>query len=215
MNNLIQKFGEPITVKRAPAGLQLAFSGPFVDGNLVALQVNGIAIAPIAFAIDSATTLAALAQAIAAMPGVESAGVGPVSPGGVIVIQIPRSVAITGVKVTGGASQPASTLTGGFIDGVWVPASPISFTTLAVAQPKSLLWQMQDQILTAEGIRTKALIKFLTPVPLLTAGESQGRVADIITWRGVDYQVQQTTPWDQGPVAHYEAFAAKVEQESP
>ncbi len=210
MNNLLRKFGETITVKRSPAGLQLAFSGPFVAGNMIALEVNGIAIAPVAFATESATTLAALAQAIAAMPGVEAAEV----VGGVILVQNPRSVAITGVVVTGGASQPTASVTGGFVDGIWVPAEPITFTTTAVVQPKSLLWQMQDQILAAEGVRTKAFIKFLTSVPLLTAGEGQGRVADIITWRGVDYQVQQTTPWDQGPVAHYEAFAAKVEQES-
>ncbi len=211
MNNLISKFGETISVKRTPAGLQLAFSGPFVVGNVISLEVNGTAIAPVAFFGDSATTLAALAQAIAAMPGVESASV----EGGVIVVQNPRSVAITDIAVAGGSSQPTAVVTGGFVGGVWVPAAPIAFTTTAVVQPKSLLWQMQDQILAAEGTRTKAFVKFLTPVPLLTAGEGQGRAADIVTWRGVDYQVQQTTPWDQGPVAHYEAFAAKLEQESP
>ena len=211
MNNLISKFGETITVKRTPAGLQLAFSGSFVAGNVISLEVNGTAIAPVAFFADNATTLAALAQAIAVMPGVESA----IVEGGGIAVQNPRSVAITGVIVTGKASQPTASVTGGFVDGIWVPAEPITFMTTAVVQPKSLLWQMQDQILAAEGTRTKAFVKFLTPVPLLTAGEGQGRVADIVTWRGVDYQVQQTTPWDQGPVAHYEAFAAKLEQESP
>ncbi|MBU6428198.1 MAG: hypothetical protein KGR26_04260 [Cyanobacteria bacterium REEB65] len=208
--NLFSKFGETITVKRTPAGLQLALSGPFVAGNLVALDVNGAPIAPVAFTIDDPTTLAALADAIAAMPGVESATV----QGGVIVVQNPRSVALTNVAITGGAAQPTATVTGGFISGAWVPAQPIAFSILAVAQPMSLIRLMEAQLLLPEGIRTKALVKFLTAVPLLTAGEGQARIADIITWRDVDYQVQQTSVWDQGPLKHYEALASKIEQES-
>ena len=208
--SLFSKFGETIAVKRTPAGLQLALSGPFVAGNLVSLDVNGAPIAPVAFTVDDPTTFAALAEAIAAMPGVESA----TALGGVIVVQNPRSVALTNLIVTGGAAQPTATVTGGFIGGAWVPAPSMSFTTLAVALPMSLIRLMEAQLLLPEGIRTKALVKFLTAVPLLTAGEGQGCIADVIAWRGVDYQVQQTTLWDRGPLAHYEALAAKVEQES-
>ena len=208
--SLFSKFGETITVKRPPAGLQLIFSGPFVPGNLVALDVNGVPIAPVAFRVDDPTTLAALAEAIAAMPGVESATV----QGGVIVVQNPRSVALTNVSVTGGAAQPTATVMGGLIGGVWVPAQPTAFSILAVAQPMSLIRLMQAQLILPEGVRTKALLKFLAAVPLLSAGEGQARSADVLTWRGVDYQVQQTSVWDQGPLKHYEAVASKVEQES-
>ena len=208
--NLLSKFGEIITVKRTPAGLQLAFSGPFVAGNLVSLDVNGAPIPPVAFIVDDPTTVAALAEAIAAMPGVESATV----QGGVIVVQNPRTVALTNAMVSGGTSQPTATVTGGFIGGVWVPGQPIAFSTLAVAQPMSMIRLMEAQLLLPEGIRTKALVKFLTAVPLLTAGEGQARIADVVTWRGVDYQVQQTSVWDQGPLKHYEALASKIEQES-
>ncbi len=208
--NLLSKFGEIITVKRTPAGLQLAFSGPFTAGNLVSLDVNRAPIAPVAFLVDDHTTLAALAEAIAAMPGVESATV----QGGVIVVQNPRTVALTNAMVSGGTSQPTATVTGGFIGGVWVPAATTTFQTVAVIQPKTLRQLEREQLLLPEGVRTKATIEVLTAVPLQTAGEGQGQVADVITWRGVDYQVQQTTLWDRGPLAHYEALAAKVEQES-
>ncbi len=206
----IARWGELLAVRRVPAGLQLAFSCPFVPGNVVTLAVNGLAIAPVAFTVDSPTTLAALAQAIAATQGVDSAQ----ADGAVIVVQNPRSVAITDIIVTGGASQPTASVTGGHVNGIWVPAAAIAFQVKALVQPKSLRTLEREQLLLPEGVRTRATIELLTAVPLQTAGEGQGQVADVVSWRGVDYQVQQTTCWDQGTLKHYESLAAKLEQES-
>ncbi len=210
MPGALAKWGELVTVSRTAPGIVLTPSAPFVAGNVISLAVNGTAIAPVDFTTDSPTTLSLLAQTIASVSGVDSAAV----LGAAIVVQNPRSVAITQVAITGGASQPAITITGTRVDGRWVPATPTTFQVKALVTPKSLRQMEREMLILPEGVRTKATIVLATSVPLFQAGEGQGQVADIVTWRGVDYQVQATNVWDQGPLKHYESLAAKLEQES-
>ncbi|QIG74767.1 tail sheath protein [Rhizobium phage RHph_I42] len=93
---------------------RITFSGPFVTGNTINMTINGVALAPVAFATDSDTTLQALATAIAANPDVLNVVVDTVigavnnDRSMVVTAKAPGNdtLALTAPVVTGGASQP-------------------------------------------------------------------------------------------------------------
>ncbi len=82
----------------------LVFSGDFVTSNVINLKVNGVAISPVTFNTDSDTTLGLLADAIAAMDGVDSAVADP-SSHSILVTMDEIAVAITNIAVTLGSGQ--------------------------------------------------------------------------------------------------------------
>lgn len=89
----------------------LNFSGNFVTGNSIALTVNGVALTPVPFNTDNATTVADLAAAIQATAPVATAtGTGANQITATAVVD-GDEVAFTGFLVTGGASQPTVTIT--------------------------------------------------------------------------------------------------------
>lgn len=88
----------------------VTFNANFVASNVINAKVNGLAIAPVTFATDSATTLAALATAIALMDGVASAVSDPSSKS-ILVTGDTAAVLVTNVVVTLGASQATAVVT--------------------------------------------------------------------------------------------------------
>jgi len=88
----------------------LDFSVDFITGNVINLKVDGVAMTPVTFTTDQATTAAALKAALEAFDSI-----------GTVVVAgnnftIPAALAgvpfeITNIAVTGGASQPTFTLT--------------------------------------------------------------------------------------------------------
>lgn len=91
----------------------LTFSAALVTGNTTNGSVNGNAIPTKTFATDSDTSMAAIAAAIAAMPGVKSAVVLQAGSNDRVIIITPvdqfAGVALTGFAVTNGASQATIT----------------------------------------------------------------------------------------------------------
>ncbi len=204
---LLARFAETVTVTRQVSGLQLVFSGPFVAGNVINLAINTLPIAQVAFTVDGPTTLAAVATAIAQMAGVQSA----TSDGNLtITVQQPRSVAITNVAVTGGASQATSTLTGGWIDGAPVPNPPLTLVVQASVQPLS----GHDLLILPEGERTTERIWLYTDTELQTASGALGTMPDVVIWRGIQYQVQRVDRWQETALAHFRAMAVRVPQQA-
>ncbi|MES2200665.1 MAG: hypothetical protein V4498_00275 [candidate division FCPU426 bacterium] len=88
----------------------LTFSGPLVTSNVINGTVNGVALTPITFAVDSATTLGAIKDAVvAALAGLGTAitATGVVSGNTIRITRttVNTSVALTAFVVTLGAGQ--------------------------------------------------------------------------------------------------------------
>lgn len=86
----------------------LLYDADFVASNSIAVTVNGVAITPVVFLTDQATTLALLIAAINALPGVTAIAGGART----VLIEMDSGVAITvSTVVTGGVSQATGTPT--------------------------------------------------------------------------------------------------------
>lgn len=85
---------------------EVTYDADFVTSNSIAFSVNGVAITPVAFDTDQATTLAALVAAVDGLTGVSAT-----NPSGRIVrvVAAGTDVAVT-TEVTGGASQAGATI---------------------------------------------------------------------------------------------------------
>jgi hypothetical protein len=86
----------------------VTFSGNLVTSNVVNAKINGVAINPVTFATDNATTMAAIAEAIeTADPGVEAT----VTSANVLTVKgLNQASVITDVVVTLGAGQATATV---------------------------------------------------------------------------------------------------------
>jgi hypothetical protein len=88
------------------------FSADLITGNVINFTVNGVAITPVNFTTDHLTTMQLIADAIAAIPTVQSAAVGGASNRTITIISIPGTASVVTVgTVTGGASQATITTT--------------------------------------------------------------------------------------------------------
>jgi hypothetical protein len=89
------------------------FSADLITANVINATVNGVAIDPVTFTTDHLTTMQLIADAIAAIPTVESAVVGGASNRTITIISIPgTATVVTSFVVTLGASQATVTTTG-------------------------------------------------------------------------------------------------------
>lgn len=90
----------------------IALSADLITGNTVNATVNGVAITPVVYATSHLATMQAVANAIAAIPSVQSATVGGANNRTITVISnIGTATAVTVFTVTGGASQATATIT--------------------------------------------------------------------------------------------------------
>lgn len=83
----------------------LTFSATTVTGNVISVNVDGFVVS-VTFATDNATTLAALATAIAARPRVLSATSDGTSVITVVTVLNAAPISISAASIVGGASQP-------------------------------------------------------------------------------------------------------------
>ena len=94
--------GNPATI-----GGRMIFSADFVASNSIAMTINGTPISPVTYATSHAATFAALVTAIEGALTGESVTADAVAR--TIVITSPTAFTITGITVTGGATQAAAT----------------------------------------------------------------------------------------------------------
>lgn len=102
----------PVTGKKTV----ITFDAALVASNVVNGKIDGESIAAVTYATSSDATMAAVAAAIAAMPGVKSAAVVPAGAGLVRVIEVISTTrnaynSATSFAVTGGASQAGIVIT--------------------------------------------------------------------------------------------------------
>lgn len=102
-----------IMLPRTDTG-SVALSADLITANVVNATVNGVAITPVTYVTSHLATMQAVANAIAAIPSVQSAIVGGVSNRTITVISnVGTATAITVFTVTLGASQATPTITTG------------------------------------------------------------------------------------------------------
>lgn len=212
-SNMIGHFGEPVTVTRFETSRQmqtLEFDADFVTGNKINMDVDGMPIAEVSFDSDHDTTMIALAAAIQAMDAVLTAEV-----------TAPREITITaeyegaeltisGIIVTEGASQPVgsiTTITGGYVDGVYQEGATSVFDAVMSIQPLS----GKELLQLPEGERTRRHVKGYTATELKTADQAESRKADRVAYGDVEYEVQNIETWGAG-LSHFKVIMAEVNQ---
>lgn len=77
--------------------------------------------------------------------------------------------------------------TGSYVNHVYVAGALTTITPIMSIQPMNGKELMQ----LSEGQRTRRWVKGWCSVELFTATESTSKKADIVTWRGVNYEVQR------------------------
>lgn len=88
--------------------------------------------------------------------------------------------------------------------GHYTPNTPTTFTVQANIQPTS----GRDLQRLPEAFRTKEIIKLFSRDALQTEDSNAGTPADLVTFNGLQYEVQSVQPWPHGNL--YESLAAKV-----
>jgi len=90
---------------------KVAYDADFVTSNSIAFSVNGVAITPVVFATDHATTMAALIAAVEALTGVEAVLDSTDANGRTLLVRTRGAACTVVTTVTLGASQAVATIT--------------------------------------------------------------------------------------------------------
>jgi len=210
--NLINKFAETVQVTRFDASVQqqvLEFDADFVVGNVVDLDVNGVAITPVPFNTDQATTMNDLASAIQANADIASATV--TGPRELTLVSEHKAdeFLVGGIIVTGGLTQPNGSITGtsgGYVDGVFQPGGISTFDIRISLQPYS----SEEMLALSEGERTRRHMKGYTVTRLFNAKQSRGARSDRLTYDGTVFEVQEVERWKQTKLNHFKVIIAEI-----
>lgn len=97
---------------------------------------------------------------------------------------------------------------GTWVAGQWVPGADKIYKVLAVVQPAS----GRDQLILDEALRTREIIVLYTRKALQTTNEKGSQTADVVGYRGSDWQVQHVESWDRTGLPHFKVLASKVER---
>lgn len=142
----------------------LTFDADFVSGNIINLNVNGIATSQVTFATSHAATLATLIAAIDALTGI-SAEVGTGREILITVDNAASNISISDVVVAGGASQAGSTIVYSSVDTFE------GIAALRHGQPVTIGGDDKYQINDAVNLLTKGII-FVEVVATVAYGDS-------------------------------------------
>ena len=102
------------------------------------------------------------------------------------------------------AECPVERRSGSYVDGRWVVGEPVRLSVLVSVQPAGGASVQR----LSEGQRTREQIVLFTETALRIADASTAIPADVITWRGHQYEVQTVEAWD----SFWRCVAAKVGQ---
>ena len=91
-------------------------------------------------------------------------------------------------------------------DGVWVAATPTTFTMVASMQPM----EGDELLMVPEGDREREHITIFTDTLLRTIDQEALTGADVVTWNGNDYEVKKVRNYRMGALDHYECIASRV-----
>lgn len=84
------------------------------------------------------------------------------------------------------------TSAGSYVDGIYVPGAESNFKSVISPQqptPKQLL-------VLPEGQRDKDIMMFISKKPLRTLSDRDGTPADIVVFKGREYEIIQLADWE-------------------
>jgi len=94
---------------------------------------------------------------------------------------------------------------GQYVDGIYQPGVPTTFTTLcSVQQPSAIELERLPQ-----GERDKDLRLFVSAKPLLTTGDRGGQEADVVIYQGNRYTIIHSADWSV--YGHTTAIGARAQ----
>ena len=94
---------------------------------------------------------------------------------------------------------------GAYVDGVWVEGSETAFTFYGSKQSLS----GDDMLSLPEGRRNRETYLIYTSTELI-AGDVDNKInPDIVVFDGVDFEIINVEPWQNGIYNHYKAVASK------
>jgi len=206
-------FRTPIQIRRFTQGFylngfwqegsQVVLGAPLVTGNVVNITLNGIALAPIAFAVSSLNTLALIQAAILAQPNILSVDLTGTGSQTISVIPLqPFISSITVFTVTGGASQASVTITN----------SPQIINATASVQPVT----GDEVMLIPEARRDKENYSFFTSTQIFGVTTQNPDQVTVLKspFTGLVFEAIQIFDWQNNntfiPVNHYKYIALRL-----
>lgn len=184
-------------------GSRVTLSANFVTGNSIAITLNGVALAPIAYTTSQEVTMGLIAAAILNQPNIKAVSVSDsgLNPNRVLTIEAYPGFfnLVNSFVVTGGASQPTVT----------VLNAPTLIPITASIQPTS----GEDMKLLPEGRDAEKTYKLYTSTQVFTVTDENPDQIEIF---GERYELLQVFPWQNNPnfalVNHFKFIAMKINQ---
>jgi hypothetical protein len=96
---------------------------------------------------------------------------------------------------------------GAFVDGYWESGSPETMTVIASVQPL----RGRELLALPEAQRVRHPIRIYAEAELHTADQEAGTTADVVTWKGNQYEVATVEDWTDGPLPHWKCTALKLQ----
>lgn len=93
------------------------------------------------------------------------------------------------------------------IDGLYVEGQKERIDLSVVVTPA----KGRELLHLPEAQRSSEMLKIYSDEKLLTVDEGVSKIADVVVWRGHEYQVQIVDDWTHTDLPHYRSLAAKVE----
>ena len=99
---------------------------------------------------------------------------------------------------------------GGYVKGRWVPGEPGDTPFAGSWQPAG----GKTLELLPEGKRSREVFKCFAPIDLdFTPADACGeKEADLIVWRGKEYEVTTAAMWNNGLIPHWELICTRPKE---
>lgn len=164
-------------------GSQVVLSAVLITGNVVNMTLNGIAITPIPFTTNVATTMALIQAALLSQPGINEVDISEDDLTITVVPLQPNVSVMNSFTVTGGVSQPVVT----------IENSPLIIAATASMQPL----KGQEVALVPEGRRDSEQYKMYTSTQILGITTQNPDQITVLKapFTGLVFEVVEIYPW--------------------
>lgn len=213
MTSPFEFFRTPIQIRRFTQGFylngiwqegsQVFLGSVLIAGNVINITLNGIALAPITYAISSLNTLNLIQAALAAQPNILSVDLTGTNNLIITVVPLqPFISSITNFKITGGVSQPTVTILN----------SPTIINATASMQP---LIGLEVQ-LVPEGRRDKESYTMFTSTQILDLTTQNPDQVTVLKapFTGIVFEVLKVDEWQNNTnfnlTNHYKYIAMRI-----
>lgn len=213
MTTPFEIFRTPIQIRRFTQGFyyngiwqegsRIVLSADLIAGNVVNITLNGVALAPITYAVSSANTLTLIQAALAAQPNILQVDLTGTNNRTITIVPLqPNLSSVTIFTVTGGASQPTVTISN----------SPTIISATASVQPL----EGKDVQLIPEGRRDRESYTMFTSTQILGITTQNPDQVTVLKgpFTGLVFEVISIEDWQNNSnftiVNHYKYIAMRL-----